>query len=83
MASKKPTPTGEELLAQFEGLDEEDGSRGKAKSASSRASRPPNQQQSEADLLAELDNLAQERPASRPHTHRLQSSSANNITTKS
>ena len=83
MASKKTAPTDEELLAQFEGLNEEESPANKAKSASSKAPRPSAQQQSEADLLAELDNLAHERPASRPHTPRLQSSSTTSTTKSS
>ena len=79
MASKKSkaAPTDEELLAQFEGLgDDEDSKKAPKPSASNRAARNSTtaQQQSEADLLAELDNLAQERPKSRPHTPRLPSS---------
>ena len=76
MATKKPktAPTDEELLAQFEGLgDEEQGiKRAPKASTSTRTTRTTTttQQQSEADLLAELDNLAQERPKSRPHTPR-------------
>lgn len=83
MASKKTAPTDEELLAQFEGLGEEETPATKAKPESSKAPRPSAQQQSEADLLAELDNLAQERPASRPHTPRLQSSSTTSTTKSS
>ena len=77
MASKKgkAAPTDEELLAQFEGLGDEDVATKKVPkpSTSTRTARIPGtpQQQSEADLLAELDNLAHERPKSRPHTPRL------------
>ena len=81
MASKKPkaAPTDEELLAQFEGLGDDGDSKAVPKpSTSARTARNPliHQQQSEADLLAELDSLAQERPKSRPHTPRLSSSVA-------
>ena len=74
MASKKnkAAPTDEELLAQFEGLGDEEASTKKApKSTGGRGSRSSvtPQQQSEADLLAEFENLA-ERPKSRPHTPR-------------
>ena len=76
MASKKGkvAPTDEELLAQFEGLGEEDNSTGQAtNNLSSRIPRTSSttQQQSEADLLAELNSLAQEIPKSRPHTPRV------------
>ncbi|KAI4155316.1 MAG: hypothetical protein LQ340_001054, partial [Diploschistes diacapsis] len=67
MSSKKfkSGPTDEELLAQFDELGTGDSSTKEApKTHSSRQSRE------EADLLAELDNLAQERPKSRPHTPR-------------
>lgn len=72
----KAAPTDEELLAQFEGLGAEDASTTQRapKATTTRAQRPAPPQQSEADLLAELDILAQERPASRPHTPRMQSS---------
>ena len=71
----KDAPTDEELLAQLEGLGAEDVSTQKApKASTARAQRPAPPQQSEADLLAELDSLAQERPVSRPHTPRLSSS---------
>ena len=80
MASKKGkvAPTDEELLAQFEGLGDEDHSSGQAtKSLGGRIPRTSTtQQQSEADLLAELNNLAQERPKSRPHTPRVPATSA-------
>ena len=71
MATKKAkaAPTDEELLAQFDDLGEEQNTVKKAaKPAPSKARTA--QQQEEADLLAELDNLAQERPKSRPHTPR-------------
>ena len=85
MASKKSkaAPTDEELLAQFEGLGDDDQTTKKAPKAptSTRTPRTPAtaQQQSEADLLAELDSLAQERPKSRPHTPRPQSSTASPV----
>lgn len=72
----KPAPTDEELLAQLEGLGAEDVSKTQRapKASTARAQRSAPAQQSEADLLAELDSLAQERPVSRPHTPRLTSS---------
>lgn len=81
MASEKSKsgPTDEELLAQLEALGDEDGSAQRAsKSSGSKMSRAPAtaQQQSEADLLAELGNLAQERPKSRPHTPRISGTTA-------
>lgn len=75
MSGKKPkaAPTDEELLAQFDDIVE-DNSNSKA-SKSSDASAPSSAAaQHEEDLLAELNNLAVERPASRPHTPRPASS---------
>jgi len=75
----KAGPTDEELLAQLEALGDEDASTQPAtKPGDPKPSRTPapSQQQSEADLLAELGNLAQERPKSRPHTPRISGSAA-------
>lgn len=81
MASEKAKagPTDEELLAQLEALGDEDAAtRPATKPSGTKASRTPAtaQQQSEADLLAELGNLAQERPKSRPHTPRISGTAA-------
>ncbi|MCJ1320954.1 hypothetical protein MMC15_006295 [Xylographa vitiligo] len=74
MASKKAAPTDEELLAQFDTITVEDNTTEKnPKTASTRPPRTPqaSQQPSEADPFAELNNLVQERPKSRPHTPRV------------
>ena len=77
MASKKAKAaiTDEELLAQFDELEGGDETASQTtKPASNKPpakAAPPTQSQEEADLLAELDNLAQERPKSRPHTPRV------------
>ncbi|MCJ1388716.1 hypothetical protein MMC18_001565 [Xylographa bjoerkii] len=74
MASKKAAPTDEELLAQFDTITVEDNTtENNPKTASGRPPRAPqaSQQQSEADPFAELNNLVQERPKSRPHTPRI------------
>ena len=85
MATKKPKagPTDEELLAQFDDLGTESKQKTEpqtkqsAKPASTPSAaagkpkqHPTKQSQEEADILAELDNLAQEKPKSRPHTPR-------------
>src|SRR2546421_4303166 len=76
MSSKK-APTSEELLAQFEDLGAQSTSNS-AKAASGRQSKQTSSVsgQSEQDLLAELDNLATQRPASRPGTPSLRSTTA-------
>ena len=72
MASKKPkaAPTDEELLAQFDDLTEENEAPKKAaKPGPGKPRAPPAaQQQEEAELFTELENLTQERPKSRPQT---------------
>ena len=88
MATKKPKsgPTDEELLAQFDDLGTES-KENKAKppstkpSTAAKSSHASTRSQEEADLLAELDTLAQERPKSRPHTPRNVPSSAASIRT--
>jgi hypothetical protein len=73
MSSKK-APTDEELLAQFNDLGAQPASK-PAKTVASRQSKQTSiSGQSEQDLLAELDNLATQRPASRPGTPSLKSS---------
>jgi Family of unknown function (DUF5427) len=73
MSSKK-APTDEELLAQFNDLGAQPASK-PAKTVTSRQSKQTSVSgQSEQDLLAELDNLATQRPASRPSTPSLKSS---------
>ncbi|KAI9801909.1 MAG: hypothetical protein M1833_002223 [Piccolia ochrophora] len=75
----KPAATDEELSKLFEGIGDDHSAPAKAPKAISRpAGRTVNQandaaSKSEQDLLAELDNLASERPGSRPHTPRLPS----------
>lgn len=69
MSSEKKRPTDEDLLAQLGALGDDTEIAKKA---------PPTvqgQQQSEADLLAELGIPERQKPTSRPHTPRLQSSS--------
>jgi hypothetical protein len=73
MSSKK-APTDEELLAQFNDLGAQPASK-PAKTVASRQSKQTSVSgQSEQDLLAELDNLATQRPASRPGTPSFKSS---------
>ena len=69
MSSEKKRPTDEDLLAQLGALGDGDEIAKKAPQTA------PGQQQSEADLLAELGIPERPKPASRPHTPRLQSSS--------
>ena len=69
MSGEKKRPTDEDLLAQLGALGDEDEIAKKALQAT------PGQQQSEADLLAELGIPERPKPASRPHTPRLQSNS--------
>ena len=84
MATKesKAAPTKEELLAQFEDLGNE-----ASKSTKSSTSKPSTKQaapsQSEQDLLAELGNLATQRPTSRPPTPSLKSTTATGAGSKS
>lgn len=66
MTSKKGRPTDEELLAQFEGIDDDAGV----------VQAPPkpatgSQSLEEADLFEELGISERQRPASRPHTPRI------------
>ena len=72
MSGKKPkaAPTDEELLAQFDDIVEDIP---KAPQSSDAKAPGTAAGQPEEDLLAELNNLAVERPASRPHTPRLAS----------
>lgn len=69
MASKKERPTDEELLAQFEDIDDVEGT----------AKAPPipgtDNQPNEADLLEELGIPERPKPSSRPQTPRLTSTS--------
>ena len=69
MAAKKERLTDEELLAQFEGIDDDAGA---AKSSPRPAT---GSQTSEADLFQELGITEPPRPSSRPHTPRLASTS--------
>lgn len=76
MSGKKPkvAPTDEELLAQFDDIEETNSNDSKASKPSDASAPSSAAGQQEEDLLAELNNLAVERPASRPHTPRLASS---------
>jgi hypothetical protein len=75
MASKKSkaAPTDDELNKLLEGIGEDDAKPQAAptKGASKTTKAAPSQ--SEQDLLAELENLGAQQPASRPHTPRVQS----------
>ena len=73
MATKKPkaAPTDDELNKLLEGIGEEDTKQPSSKSTS-KAPKTASAQ-SEQDLLAELENLGAQKPASRPHTPRVQS----------
>jgi hypothetical protein len=73
MSSKK-APTDEELLAQFNDLGAQPASKPVKTVASRQSKQTSVSGQSEQDLLAELDNLATQRPASRPGTPSLKSS---------
>lgn len=74
MATKKSkaAPTDDELNKLLEGIGEDDAPAQPApKGASKTTKAAPSQ--SEQDLLAELENLGAQQPASRPHTPRIQS----------
>ena len=74
MATKKSkaAPTDDELNKLLEGIGEDDAkAQAPAKGASKTTKAAPSQ--SEQDLLAELENLGAQQPASRPHTPRIQS----------
>lgn len=73
MATKKERLTDEELLAQFEGIDDDAGA---VKSSPKPAT---GLQRSEADLFQELGITEKPRPSSRPHTPRLASTSASAV----
>ncbi len=74
----KSAPTDEELLAQFEDLGTEGSAPKPTKTSTSKASgkHPSATAQSEQDLLAELGNLASQRPSSRPSTPSFKSTAA-------
>lgn len=66
----KAAPTNDDLLKQFDDLGVDDvppASKGTAAKTSKAAAAS----QAEQDLLAELENLGAEKPASRPHTPRI------------
>ncbi|KAA8648593.1 DUF5427 domain-containing protein MTC1 [Aspergillus tanneri] len=67
MRPKNTKPTSDELLAQFDNLGVEDSSPDPKPSQPATATTGP---QSEQDILAELDNLASQRPGSGPGTPR-------------
>jgi hypothetical protein len=69
MPSKGPKPTSDELLAQFDDLGLEKSGDKSAKPTVL----PDNAKGAEEDILAELDHLATQRPASGPGTPRLSS----------
>lgn len=67
MRPKAGKPTSDELLAQFDNLGVEDSGADKQSSQPAAATAAA---QSEQDILAELDNLASQRPSSIPGTPR-------------
>lgn len=64
MPPKAPKPTSDELLAQFDDLDLDKSSQAQKPNANASGGQ-------EEDILAELDHLAAQRPASGPGTPRL------------
>ena len=79
MAARKPAPQSEEILAQFDSLTSQAPLR-----PSKPASRQPKQtSQNEQDLLAELGNLAAQRPSSRPGTPSLRPNPASSTGNRS
>lgn len=67
MRPKSSKPTSDELLAQFDDLGVDSAS----EQESSKTTPKPTTAQSEQDILAELDNLASQRPGSGPGTPRV------------
>ncbi|PYI06320.1 hypothetical protein BO78DRAFT_397272 [Aspergillus sclerotiicarbonarius CBS 121057] len=67
MRPKASKPTSDELLAQFDDLGVDSAS----EQQSSKTTPKPTTAQSEQDILAELDNLASQRPSSGPGTPRV------------
>lgn len=67
MTSKKGRPTDEELLAQFEGIDDDAG----VVQAPPKPATGSQSLEEEADLFEELGISERQRPASRPHTPRI------------
>lgn len=80
MATKKSkaAPTDDELNKLLEGIEDEASTPSAPKGAVKTPIGAPSQ--SEQDLLAELENLGAQQPASRPHTPRLQSSKRSTAT---
>jgi hypothetical protein len=68
MPPKGPKPTSDELLAQFDDLG-----LGKSENKTSKPTVSDNAKGGQEDILAELDHLATQRPASGPGTPRLSS----------
>ncbi|KAM3069314.1 hypothetical protein ACMFMG_010820 [Clarireedia jacksonii] len=81
MATKKSkaAPTDDELNELLEGIGEEKAQPPPSKGASKTAKAIPSQ--TEQDLLAELENLGAEKPASRPHTPRVPAVKRSNTAT--
>lgn len=77
MSAKPARPTDEDLLAQFEGLGEEDGGAPKNPKPAPPASDAP-----DAELFPELAIPERQRPTSRPHTPRLASSTTTTQSSK-
>lgn len=70
-------PTDEDLLAQFEGLGEDDGGATKSSKVA-----PPTSDAPDAELFPELAIPERQRPTSRPHTPRLASSTTTTQSSK-
>lgn len=69
MTSKKGRPTDEEILAQFEGIDDDAGA---VRAPPSKPATGSQSLEGEADLFEELGiSSERQRPASRPHTPRI------------
>lgn len=85
MATKKPAPTNDELLAQLDDLETKAATR--PSKSSTRTPRQAGQtsqtSQSEQDLLAELGSLAHHRPTSRPGTPSLKPNAPSTASSRS
>ncbi|KAI9890203.1 MAG: hypothetical protein M1814_004365 [Vezdaea aestivalis] len=82
-ATKKPTQaaTDDQLDKLFEGIEDEPTTSKPRPAASTKKAHDKKSSQSEQDLLAELDSLAQQRPASRPQTPKVNTPGASGTAT--
>lgn len=71
MPPKAAKPTSDELLAQFDTLGVKSGDKQSKQIPASPAATADNAKAGQEDILAELDNLATQRPSSGPGTPRL------------